>query len=38
MVFPSESGLVFDQDLVATSEKGMETIVKVGMEIAKVQA
>lgn len=38
VVFPSESGLVFDQDLVTTSEKGMETIVKVGMEIAKVHA
>ncbi|OCF37743.1 phosphatidylserine decarboxylase [Kwoniella heveanensis BCC8398] len=36
-VFPSASGLVFDDDLVANSKKGMETLVRVGMEIGKVK-
>ncbi|WWD21949.1 phosphatidylserine decarboxylase [Kwoniella shandongensis] len=37
-VFPSRSGVKFDEDLVATSEHQMETLVRVGMEIGKVAA
>ncbi|WVF70191.1 phosphatidylserine decarboxylase [Kwoniella sp. CBS 6097] len=36
-VFPSSSGLVFDDDLVNNSSKGMETLVRVGMEIGKIK-
>ncbi|OCF59180.1 phosphatidylserine decarboxylase [Kwoniella mangroviensis CBS 10435] len=36
-VFPSKSGVAFDDDLVRNSENGMETLVMVGMEIGKVQ-
>ena len=37
-VFPSDAGVQFDADLVATSEKGMETLVRVGMEMGKSSA
>ncbi|WVR04306.1 phosphatidylserine decarboxylase [Kwoniella sp. DSM 27419] len=37
-VFPSGSGVVFDDDLLKNSEKKVETLVRVGMEIAKVRA
>ncbi|WWD00210.1 phosphatidylserine decarboxylase [Kwoniella sp. B9012] len=36
-VFPSKSGVAFDDDVVRNSENGMETLVRVGMEIGKVQ-
>lgn len=35
-VFPRSAGLQFDSDLLATSEKQMETLVRVGMEIGRV--
>ncbi|ORY25366.1 phosphatidylserine decarboxylase-domain-containing protein [Naematelia encephala] len=35
-VFPSAAGLQFDEDIRSNSEQSMETLVKVGMEIAKV--
>jgi len=36
-VFPSAAGMAFDQDIATNSEHSMETLVRVGMEIAKVQ-
>ncbi|WWC59068.1 phosphatidylserine decarboxylase [Kwoniella dejecticola CBS 10117] len=36
-VFPSKSGVVFDDDLIDNSEHGLETLVRVGMEIGKVK-
>ncbi|WWD08045.1 phosphatidylserine decarboxylase [Kwoniella europaea PYCC6329] len=36
-IFPSKSGVAFDADVVSNSENGMETLVRVGMEIGKVQ-
>ncbi|WVW78860.1 phosphatidylserine decarboxylase [Kwoniella bestiolae CBS 10118] len=36
-VFPSKSGVAFDDDLVKNSENGMETLVRVGMEMGKVK-
>jgi hypothetical protein len=35
-VFPSAAGVKFDADIKSTSEKRMETLVDVGMEIGKV--
>ncbi|KAK8846641.1 phosphatidylserine decarboxylase [Kwoniella newhampshirensis] len=35
-VYPSTTGVKFDDDLVANSEEKMETLVKVGMEVGKV--
>lgn len=37
-VFPSAAGIQIDGDIKANSEKKTETLVKVGMEIASVQA
>ncbi|WWC87282.1 phosphatidylserine decarboxylase [Kwoniella dendrophila CBS 6074] len=37
-VFPSASGVKFDEDLVKNSEHQLETLVRVGMEIGKVSA
>lgn len=37
-VFPESSGIKFDEDIAANSQKSMETLVRVGMEIAKVPA
>ena len=34
-VFPKEARVVVDQDIAGNSERAMETLVKVGMEIAK---
>jgi len=36
LVFPSSAGVKFDDDLRATSKQRMETLVRVGMEIATV--
>ncbi len=36
-VFPSAAGVAFDQDMATSSEHSMETLVKVGMEIARVK-
>lgn len=36
LVIPSAAGVQFDKDLLATSQKQMETVVRVGMEIGKV--
>ncbi|WVN88892.1 phosphatidylserine decarboxylase [Cryptococcus depauperatus CBS 7841] len=36
-LFPSKAGLRFDPDLVETSRRKMETLVKVGMEIGCVE-
>ncbi|KAL7423353.1 hypothetical protein Q5752_002656 [Cryptotrichosporon argae] len=36
VVFPAAASVRFDADLVATSEKSMETLVRVGMEIGTV--
>lgn len=35
-VFPEASGIQFDKDILANSEKSMETLVRVGMEIGSV--
>jgi phosphatidylserine decarboxylase len=36
VVVPRAAGVFFDDDLLATSEKMMETLVRVGMEIGRV--
>ena len=36
-VFPSAAGVVFDEDMATNSEHKVETLVKVGMEIARVR-
>ncbi|GFZ49041.1 hypothetical protein JCM24511_06791 [Saitozyma sp. JCM 24511] len=37
LVCPSTAGVVFDQDIVANSEKQTETLVRVGMEVGKIK-
>lgn len=36
LIIPEIAGVNFDADLLATSQKQMETLVRVGMEIARV--
>jgi phosphatidylserine decarboxylase len=36
LVFPASAGVRFDADLLATSARQMETLVRVGMEIGTV--
>ena len=36
VVFPSAAGVEFDEDMRTNSDKSTETLVRVGMEIAKV--
>jgi hypothetical protein len=38
VIFPSAAGIQFDHDLQETSAKGMETLVRVGMEIGQSDA
>jgi phosphatidylserine decarboxylase len=37
-IFPEEANILWDSDLVASSEKKLETVVKVGEHIGKVGA